>query len=350
MEVKLGIIGFGGMGKNHAANAPKAGVQVVAAADILPERVAEAEAMGIRGYHSADELLADGNVNTVILTVPNYLHKEMCLRAAKAGKNVIAEKPAALNTAELDEMTAACRDAGVVFTVHQNRRWDRDMLIVKKAYETGLLGNIFTIESKLHSGNGYVHEWHLYKKYGGGMMYDWGVHLIDQILFMMPGVKVNTVFADIKNVLHEEVDDYFKIILKMSNGITVHIELGTYILKYQPRWLAAGDKGTLIVESLGGRNGAVYRTGKLLEKLPPVIAETEAGPTRQFAPVPPGGIVTEPMPEVQTDVKEFYWNLADVLNGKAEQKVKIPEVRRVLAVMEAAWESSRTGTAISFEQ
>ena len=349
-KIKLGIIGFGGMGKNHAKNAPGADVEVVAAADILPERVAEAKAQGLTAYNSADELLADERVNTVILTVPNHLHKEMAVKAAAAGKNVIAEKPAALNVAELDEMTEACAKAGVLFTVHQNRRWDRDMLIAKAAYDSGLLGNIFTIESKLHSGNGYMHEWHLYKKYGGGMMYDWGVHLIDQILFMMPGVKVNTVFADLKNVLHDEVDDYFKIILKMSNDITVHIELSTYILKYQPRWLVAGDKGTLVVDSLGGRTGAVYRTGKMLEKLPIEIAESEIGPTRQFAPVPPGGIVEEPMPTVETDIREFYWNVRDALNGVAEQKIKIPEVRRVLAVMEAVNESAQTGNAIQFER
>ena len=226
--------------------------------------------------------------------------------------------------------------------------WDKDMLTVKKAYDEGLLGNIFTIESKLHSGNGYMHEWHLYKKYGGGMIYDWGVHLIDQILFMMPDAKIKSVYADIKNVLHEEVDDYFKIILKMDNGVTAHIELSTYILKYQPRWLAAGDKGTMIVEDFGC-NGSIYRTGKLLEKLPPQITETEAGPTRQFAPVPPGGIVTEPLPEIQTDWVDFYRNVSDVLNGKAESKIKISEVRRVLSVMEAAWKSSETGEAILFE-
>ena len=349
MSMKLGIIGFGGMGKFHSKQAPKAGVTVIGAADIKEERVQEAIEAGIKGYHSADELLADPEINTVILTVPNHLHKEMAIKAAKAGKNVITEKPAALNVAELDEMTKACEDAGVCFTAHQNRRWDRDMLTVKKAYETGMLGKVFTIESKLHSGNGYMHEWHLYKKYGGGMMYDWGVHLIDQILFMMPDAKVKTVFADLKNVLHEEVDDYFKIILKMDNGVTAHIELSTYILKYQPRWLAAGDKGTLVIQSLGGVDGAIYRTGQLLEKLPPQIAESAAGPTRQFAPVPPGGIVEEPLPEIQTDVLDFYRNFSDVIDGKAEQFVKIPSVRRVLAVMEACRKSSETGEAIAFE-
>ena len=348
MNIKLGIIGFGGMGKWHAANAPRAGVEIIAVCDNDPVKQQEAVEMGYKLYRTAEELVADPEINTVILTVPNYLHRDMCLLAAAAGKNVITEKPAAMTVAELDEMEAACRKAGVFFTSHQNRRWDRDMLTVKKAYDEGLLGNIFTIESKLHSGNGYMHEWHLYKKYGGGMIYDWGVHLIDQILFMMPGAKVKSVFADIKNVLHEEVDDYFKIILKMDNGVTAHIELSTYILKYQPRWLAAGDKGTMIVEDFGC-HGSIYRTGKMLEKLPPQITETEAGPTRQFAPVPPGGIVEEPLPEVQTDWVDFYRNVADVLNGRAESVIKIPEVRRVLSVMEAAWESSNTGEAVLFE-
>ncbi len=71
--------------------------------------------MGYRLYTNADELLADPEVNTVILTVPNYLHKEMCIKAAKAGKNVITEKPAAMSVQELDEMEAACKEAGVFF-------------------------------------------------------------------------------------------------------------------------------------------------------------------------------------------------------------------------------------------
>lgn len=348
MNVKLGIIGFGGMGKWHAQNAPRAGVEIAAVCDIDPVKQQEAVEMGYKMYPSAEELLRDDNVNTVILTVPNYLHKEMCIKAAEAGKHVITEKPAAMNVQELDEMEAACKKAGVFFTSHQNRRWDKDMLIVKKAYDEGLLGNIFTIESKLHSGNGYMHEWHIYKKYGGGMIYDWGVHLIDQILFMMPQAKIKSVYADIKNVLHEEVDDYFKIILKLDNGVTAYIELSTYILEYQPRWLAAGDKGTLVVKNFGCE-GNIYRTGKMLEKLPPQITETEAGPTRQFAPVPPGGIVTEPLPTVETDWVNFYRNVVDVLNGKAESLIKISEVRRVLSVMEAAWKSAETNEAILFE-
>ena len=101
MDIQLGIIGYGGMGKWHAENAPRAGVRIAAVCDVDAARQQEARQKGYATYPTAAQLLADPNVNTVILTVPNYLHKEMCLLAAAAGKNVITEKPAALSVAEL---------------------------------------------------------------------------------------------------------------------------------------------------------------------------------------------------------------------------------------------------------
>lgn len=349
MKIKLGIIGFGGMGKWHADNAPRAGVEVVSICDILEERVKEGSERGLETFFSADELLASQDINTVMISVPNHLHKEMCIKAARAGKHVIVEKPAAMTVEEFDEMVQVCKEENVLFTCHQNRRWDRDMLTVKSALDSKQLGKVFTVESKLHSGNGYMHEWHIYKKYGGGMIYDWGVHLIDQILFMFPEVKVKSIYSDVKSVLHEEVDDYFKIIMKLSNGITAHIELSTYILDYQPRWLVAGDKGTLTINTFAC-DGQILRTGKKLDKLPPQITETEAGPTRQFAPLPPGGLIEEPLPKVETDWVDFYKNFDAVMNGLETLKIQSHEVRRVLSIMEAVRISSSENKVIYFER
>lgn len=348
MTIKLGIIGYGGMGKWHAANAPRAGVEIAAVCDIEEVKINDGINDGYVTYNSADELLLDENVNTVVLTVPNHLHKDMCLKAAKAGKHVITEKPAALTTAELDEMEAVCKASGVFFTSHQNRRWDKDIVTVQKIIEEGALGKIFTIESKLHTANGYMHEWHLYKKYGGGMLYDWGVHLIDQILFVLPGIKLKTVYADLKGVLHDEVDDYFKIIMKFENGITAQIDLSTYIIDEPSRWLLAGDKGTAEIYTFAC-DGKISKTNTVFDKLPARITETVAGPTRQFAPVPEGGIDELPLPEVESDWTDFYRNVEEAIDGKADSKIKMTEVRRVLAVMEAVWKSSETGQAIEFE-
>ena len=61
------------------------------------------------------------------------------------------------------------------------------------------------------------------------MLYDWGVHLLDQMLWMMPGAKIKSVFADIRNVINFEVDDYFKILMRFNNNITAEVELGNVL-------------------------------------------------------------------------------------------------------------------------
>ncbi|MFQ7233712.1 MAG: Gfo/Idh/MocA family protein [Enterococcus hulanensis] len=348
MKVKLGIVGFGGMGKWHEKNATRVkDVEIIAICDINLDKIVGVEEKGYDIYESADDMFAKADINTVLLTVPNHLHKELTIKAANAGLNIIDEKPAALNVKEFDEMMAAVQENKVFFTVHQNRRWDRDFRIVKKLVQEKELGEVFTIESNLHTANGRIHEWHLYKKYGGGMMYDWGVHLIDQAMQMMEGAKLLSVFADIKSIINDEVDDYFNVALKFDNGITYHIELGTYFLKYQPRWLAAGDRGTVYINTFAC-DGGIARTSELLNKLPAQIAETVAGPTRQFAPQPAGVLYDDPLPEVETEWTDFYKNVVAAINGQEEQLIKNSEVREVLSIMEAAFESSETNQAVLF--
>ncbi|MDO7872410.1 MAG: Gfo/Idh/MocA family protein [Enterococcus casseliflavus] len=347
MTIRLGIVGYGGMGKWHEKNAPRvAGVEIVAICDIDPKKLKDISDSKYDVYLSAEEMFENAAINTVLLTVPNHLHKEMTIKAAKAGLNIIDEKPAALTVKEFDEMIAAVKENHVFFTVHQNRRWDRDFRIIKKLVDENQLGEVFTIESRLHTANGRIHEWHLYKKYGGGMMYDWGVHLIDQAMQMMKGAKPITIFADIRSIINDEVDDYFNLTLKFDNGITYHIELATYLLKYQPRWLAAGNRGTAYINSFAC-DGGIARTSELLDKLPAQIAETVAGPTRQFAPQPAGVLYEEPLPEVVTEWTDFYQNVVAAIEGKEEPLIKIAEVREVLRIMEAAVQSSETNQSVA---
>ena len=73
MKIKLGIIGYGGMGKWHAANASRAGVEIAAVCDIEKEKIDQGIADGFKTYTNAEDLLKDPDVNTVVLTVPNHL-------------------------------------------------------------------------------------------------------------------------------------------------------------------------------------------------------------------------------------------------------------------------------------
>lgn len=123
MPIKLGIIGYGGMGMWHHKNAPKVKcVDVVAAYDIDAYQVDVAKKAGLRGYDNLDEFLKDEEVNTVLIATPNDVHKDLAVASANAGKNVIVEKPVAMSMKEIDEIIEAAEKNNVVFTVHQNRR------------------------------------------------------------------------------------------------------------------------------------------------------------------------------------------------------------------------------------
>jgi len=133
LGIRLGIIGFGYMGHWHLNNAPKVDdVKVVAAYDIVPEKVEEARSIGLRGYDKLEEFLADEEVNLVLVATPNEVHCSLACAAMNAGKNVICEKPVAMSLAEVDQMIETSKKNNVLFTVHQNRRWDVDFLAMKQ--------------------------------------------------------------------------------------------------------------------------------------------------------------------------------------------------------------------------
>lgn len=346
--VKIGIIGFGFMGHCHADMLRSMqGYEVVAVCDTDEKQLEFAKNHGLAYYTDADSLLLNKDINTVIIAVPNHLHREMVIKSAKAGKHIICEKPVAMNVAELDDMIKAAEENNVLFTVHHQRRWDKDYRIAKEVFDKHMVGDIFTIKSSLYGVNGRVHDWHVFKKYGGGMMFDWGVHLIDQILNMIPQ-KITSVYADVKNVINDEVDDYFKIILKFESGIVAEIELGTYFLTPKRGWFIGGNTGSMVIDDFDC-SGSIVRTSRLLENVPGQITMSHEGPTRSFGPPADGVLYKEALPEVNVSHTDYFKHFLAAFNGKEELKIKISEVRRVLSLMEAIHKSSDTGTSISFE-
>ena len=146
----LAIIGFGGMGGWHAQNimerVPE--LKLKGAFDIRPEALDKAREMGLYAYESLDEVLNDPEVDIVTIATPNNFHKPLAIKALRAGKNVISEKPVTLNAAELEEIIAVRDETGKLFSVHQNRRWDKDYAIIKKILADGTIGTPYFIESR----------------------------------------------------------------------------------------------------------------------------------------------------------------------------------------------------------
>jgi scyllo-inositol 2-dehydrogenase (NADP+) len=352
MSIKFGIIGFGFMGHIHASTLEKLGeAELVAVCDIDDEKLSDAPE-GVKTYKSMDELLAIKEIEVVIIAVSNHVHKEAVIKSAQTGKHILLEKPAAMSLPEFDEMMEVVNKCGVKLSVHQQRRWDKDFRVSKEVYDNNMVGKVYTIQTMLYGINGNMHDWHVFKKYGGGMLFDWGVHLIDQLLWMVDS-KITTVFADVRNVINEEVDDYFKILLRFENGIMGEVELGTYFLAdrerwFERHWFIGGNNGSMYLDGFDPV-GKIARTTRLLKNVPGKTTMTASGPTRSFGPPQPGVLVTEDLPKVDVNHIMYFENFLKALKDEEEFVVKPEQVRRVLAVMEAARESAKTGKSVDFE-
>ncbi len=350
MSHKLGIIGYGGMGGHHhmCIKNNYTDLQVTAAYDIDQARNDMARNAGLAIFESADEFLASKLFDIVLVATPNNFHCDYVCRALEAGYHVICEKPVAITVAEFDQMVATAERCGKLFSVHQNRRWDEDFRIVCKAIEDGLVGKPYSIESRVHGQGGVVHGWREFKVAGGGMLFDWGVHQIDQLLHMRKE-KVVSVYANMHSIRTPEVDDYYKLVIRYEDGVTAQVETGTYTLIQMPRWHVYGDGGSMAVNGWVHEDGGkIIRANDHVLNWEPVVVQTKAGPTRTMAPRPAETLQELPLPDVEdtTSWKCYYRNFMDAIDGKAESAIKLDSVRRVMQVMEAAFESDRTGTAI----
>jgi len=350
--LKFGIIGHGFMGQTHAKTIemlPYA--KLIAVCDNDKNKLLDVSD-NVDIFTSVDDLLEISDINTVIIAVPNTLHLEMVEKAARAGKDIICEKPVSMTSSELERMIQITQEASVRFTVHHQRRWDLDYRTAKEVFDSHTLGEIYTIKSSLYGFNGNMHDWHIYPELGGGMLYDWGVHLIDQILWMIPG-KIKKVYADVRNVINENVDDYFNIQLLFENGIKAQIELGTYYLNnkekwFERHWFLGGNKGSANIDGFDPQ-GSITRTSELLKNVPGKVVMTAAGPTRSFGPPPEGRLIVEELPKVNVNHNMFFDNYYDYVQGNEEIVIKMDEMLRLMKLVEAIRKSSSTNEAISFE-
>ena len=337
----LGIIGYGGMAGNHNKQLSQKNVRIriKGVFDIDESRLAVAKEQGYIAYSSKEELLSDKEIDIVLVATTNEYHANLAIEALRAGKHVLCEKPVTMSSAELEQIMEAAKESGKIFTVDQNRRVNRDFVNVCRTLESGIIGKPYVIESRVEGSRGMPEGWRCKKAQGGGMMFDWGVHLIDQIMYMIPE-KVCEVYCKMYSVHYDEVDDNFRLTMTFESGLTAHIEVSTNNFITHPRCYVLGTDGTMEITDWDG-------TGRIVKKLREddgwgtEIKKVKAGPTKTMAPRDPSTVevinLTEPE-GVEDNLDPVYRQLVDAIEG-AELKIKPEETLRVMRVMEAAFES-----------
>ncbi len=140
--IKIGLVGYGFMGKMHAECYAASGIgQVVALADVEADRRDQAaEKLGCETFESIEALLDGADVDAVDICTPTYLHEEHVLAAIRAGKDVFCEKPLALTNESCEQIVSAAKDAGVRLQVGHVVRFWPDLQVVKSVLDSGRLG------------------------------------------------------------------------------------------------------------------------------------------------------------------------------------------------------------------
>lgn len=250
--IRVGIAGLGRSGWNiHAKTLQKMPEQyrVVAVMDLDPARRAEAETtLGCRSYDAFEPLAADREVDLLVVASPNRLHTEHAIAAMRAGRNVVVEKPFAMNSGDADRTIAVAKETGRLLAPFQNRRYESHFLKVKEIIDSGLLGQVVLIRLAWH-GFGRRWDWQTLSEFGGGSLNNNGPHVVDHALQLLgPGEPEDLeMFVDLRNGLAAgDCEDHVKITMRRKDGgPTVDFELTSLAACGQERWQVMGTAGGL---------------------------------------------------------------------------------------------------------
>ena len=150
--LRVGLLGFGLAGSVFHAPliAATGGLRLDAVVTANPERQARVlrDYPHARVFDRADELVASGFVDLVVVATPNRFHVPLARLAVQQGLPVVVDKPLAATAGEGRELVEEARRRGVALTVFQNRRWDGDYLTVRRLVREGALGEVLRFESR----------------------------------------------------------------------------------------------------------------------------------------------------------------------------------------------------------
>ncbi len=320
-EIGVGIIGCGFGSRHHGQTLVKEyknRFKLIAFCDVNKERLEPVcREFGVKGYENVDEMLADSSIELVIVaTRPHSTHPPIVIKALKAGKNVIVEKPMCITSEEAREMLKVRDETGMVLTVHHNRRWDLDYLNIRQVVEEGILGELKLLRSCYPGGFGERES-----------LYEWGSHLIDQVLRLAGGLpeKVLGTLGYPDNEWDRQ--GFFSVQMLYKSGMVAEVSSipqgKPFII---PRFYLLGSKGSIVHDWVQTKDDPILKH----------INFQSADKGSQFVSFTPR-YYSRP----EWKIPSYYENIYDVIRNGAELEVKPEHGLETVMVMEGIIESAR---------
>ena len=348
--IRAGVVGFGLGGRVfHAAFiAAVPGLELAAIVQRTGDEAKQAYPTATV-YRSVEELLADDSIRLVSISTSNHTHFELGRQALLAGKHVVIDKPFALTSDEAAELIAIARKRALVLSAFQNRRWDGDFRTVRDLLSRGTLGRLVVFESHYDRFRQQprLHMWkESGQNQGGGMLYDLGTHIVDQVLALF-GVP-ETITADIRvDRDHGVTDDAFDIRLGYTScdphNLTVWLRSTMTAAIAGPRFTLHGTQGSFVKFGIDPQEDAIKAGvaigspgwGEEPESLWGTLKVSDGSESR---------IRTE-----AGDYRGYYANVRDAILGDAVLAVPGIDAWRTARIIEMARQSATQGQTLRIE-
>jgi scyllo-inositol 2-dehydrogenase (NADP+) len=342
--IRVGLIGFGFAGRVFHAPLLSSvdGLELAAVLERTANKAAE-RYPGITVHRTLDAMLADASLGLIVVATPNGTHFGLAKQILGAGKNVVVDKPMALNSGEAAELIALAKKRGLLLAPYHNRRWDSDFLTIQKLIDEGSVGRLVSFESRLDRWRPAPLTERLWKENaeaGGGLLLDLGPHLVDQALVLFG--KPQAVSAEVvrekdgAGAISVGVNDSFTIRLRYP-GVAVMLGANQLSLPAGPRFHLRGTKGSYWKNGVDPQEAALSKITRIDD---PRWGEEIASNWGILHADIDGGSVSRPVPALPGDYRLFYSGIRDALLGKAPPPVSGMDGWRVARVLEYAMQSS----------
>jgi scyllo-inositol 2-dehydrogenase (NADP+) len=337
--VRTAVIGYGFAGRSFhsylvSLATPGLALHGIAARDPQKREQIKAE-RGCRAYETFEEVIADPDVDLVVLATPSSTHAPLAVAALNAGKHVVTDKVMCLTREECDAMYEAADRNNRLLTVFHNRRLDGDYRTIKGLIDTGALGDVNWVEMAWQ-GFGAWGNWRGQAAMGGGKLYDLGAHLLDQILQLFPE-PIEHVYCRMQYdfLPEKDIESEALVVVTFEGGKTGIIDVSSRDALIKPRFRVHGSKATLTKYGLDPQEDAM-KAGDIdsAVEAPANYATLKSPQEEQRIPTEPGRW------------RSYYEDIATVLTEGAEPMVKPTEMQRLMAVLDAARESAQSGKTV----
>lgn len=326
MDYGVGIVGLGRVAGGHANSIVKAkGVHLAAVCDVDQARLdASTAKLGVPGENSLDKLLARSDVDAILVALPHGLHEQATIAAARAGKHIMVEKPMAMDTGACDRMIAAAKEAGVQLFIAHTERFLSATIKAREIIDSGQIGtpvmatDVWYQPMRLHTRQPWMRD----RARGGGFMQMAGSHMIDRLVYLLNS-PVKSARGSVKTVYFDDIkcDDMVMAMLEMESGVPAVFTTTSY------RDHENGGVDQMYTE-IHATDGMV----KVDRRRDVYVGR--GGKYEQVPVVPDSAVMRE-------------WEaFAKSIETGSEPPVPLAHARHVVAVMEAAEESSRTGQTV----